>query len=153
MYRLTLAIFVALSTCTYGAEWKSLIANVAAAESKIPELAPVEDPIVEIKLVEPVSTKLVRLDGPRHYGPHPGCEMCLGNHLVGTHRQARSYLNTIGYSQWVILHDNLHNRRTVTKSAEVVRAPTEASRAKTVTRSNCANGQCKTRNFRLFRRR
>jgi hypothetical protein len=91
MYKLTLAILVLLSTCTYGSEWKSLIANVAAAESKDTETVP-EPEIVEIKLVEPETGKLTRIAGPRHYGPHRGCMMCLGNHMIGTHGQTRSYL-------------------------------------------------------------
>ncbi len=60
--------------------------------------------------------KIERLPGPHHYGPHPGCDMCLGNHLIGGHRQSYGYLNKISYTQWGILHDNLHNRSTLQKN-------------------------------------
>ena len=38
----------------------------------------------------PTTTKIervVRLDGPHWAGPHSGCMMCMGNHLISTHGQ------------------------------------------------------------------
>ncbi len=54
---------------------------------------------------------IVRFPGPRWYGPHPGCLMCLGNHLIGSHGYKYSYLNVLGYRNWSILHDNAHNNK------------------------------------------
>ena len=150
MYRLTLLILVLLSTSTYGSEWKSLIANVAAAESKsVVTTVEVTADIAPIKLVEPKTTGLVRVSGPRHYGPHRGCMMCLGNHMIGTHGQVRSYLNTVGYNKWQVLHDNLHNGPDATVTKSVTRAKSTSvstrrglfSRWRTRSKS-CANGQC-----------
>jgi len=63
-------------------------------------------------------TTLKRLPG-QSWGWPCGCWMCLGNHLINNHNlegyyinpslQATGYLNSIGYNQWQILHDNLHN--------------------------------------------
>lgn len=53
--------------------------------------------------------KLKRLDGPEWEGPHGDCLMCLGNHLIGGHDISLDYLYKINYSQWEILHSNLHN--------------------------------------------
>lgn len=50
-----------------------------------------------------------RLNGPTWSGPHPGCIMCLGNHLIGTHGQIYFNLNNVGWQQWSTVHDNAHN--------------------------------------------
>ena len=57
----------------------------------------------------PIST--VRTPGPHYRGPHPGCMMCLGNHLQSTHRVSRPRLDTVGYQKWGTLHDNHHNHK------------------------------------------
>ena len=65
------------------------------------------------------TTTITRLPGPTwSWGPCP-CMMCLANHLVAAHGVSGSYvgpslwssgyLSQLGYSQWQVLHDNLHN--------------------------------------------
>lgn len=53
--------------------------------------------------------QIERVPGPTHWGPHPGCKMCLGNHLISSHGYSYNYLNSIGWQQWQTLHDNAHN--------------------------------------------
>ena len=55
------------------------------------------------------SYKLIRLPGSSWEGPHGDCLMCLGNHLIGGHDISLDYLYKINYSQWFLLHNNLHN--------------------------------------------
>ncbi len=62
----------------------------------------------------PTTTKIervVRLDGPHWAGPHSGCMMCMGNHLISTHGQSYTSLNKLGWQQWSIVHDNTHNNK------------------------------------------
>ena len=51
-----------------------------------------------------------RLSGSRHAGPHGSCLMCLGNHLIGTHKVLRTRLDAISYKKWSTIHDNAHNK-------------------------------------------
>jgi len=64
---------------------------------------------VTIELEVPETTGLVRLPGPSYQWPHGSCAMCLGNSLTMNYGQSQAYLNEIGYDQWEILWDNLHN--------------------------------------------
>jgi SAM-dependent methyltransferase len=50
-----------------------------------------------------------RSPGRHHSWGHPGCLMCLHNHLVGTHKQGADYLRRSGWAAWTTIHDNLHN--------------------------------------------
>lgn len=59
----------------------------------------------------PSSVRIGRIEGNSHPGPHSGCLMCLGNHLITIHGQTYTYLNHISYNQWSVLHDNLHNSK------------------------------------------
>ena len=98
---------VLLVTCLLGVGpyW-----SVASDGTLIVVVPLVEVRQVEVLIEEPRSTgKLMRLPGPRHPGPHPGCGMCIGNHVLQSHGVDREYLDRIGSSQWVVLHDNLHN--------------------------------------------
>jgi len=52
--------------------------------------------------------RIERVSGSIYYGPHPGCMMCLGNHLIA-HGYSYNYLNSVGYNNWQTLHDNTHN--------------------------------------------
>lgn len=61
------------------------------------------------------STSVVRLAGPEWVGPHPGCMMCMGNHLISTHGKSYFYLNRVGWQQWATIHDNVHNQRIKTR--------------------------------------
>ena len=75
------------------------------------------------------NVKIERAPGPRHWGPHPGCMMCLGNHLI-SHGYSYGYLNSIGWSNWSTLHDNAHNGN-IKKAMENVRPSVDSIYAPT----------------------
>jgi len=64
---------------------------------------------IVIELEVPEATGIVRLPGPSWQWPHGSCSMCLGNSLLMHYGQSKEYLDSIGYDQWGILWDNLHN--------------------------------------------
>ena len=64
---------------------------------------------VTIELEVPETAGLVRLPGPSWQWPHGSCAMCVGNSMIQHYGQSKEYLDSIGYDQWKILWDNLHN--------------------------------------------
>lgn len=63
--------------------------------------------VIELEVLE--TNELVRLPGPSYNWPHDGCYMCLGNYMISHFGQSKEYLDEIGYENWEILYDNLHN--------------------------------------------
>ena len=82
--------------------------------------------------------KLIRLPGPKIKWPHQGCLMCLGIHLERTHRVPNDYLETFGFAQWSVIHDNLHNE----KAAPEVKPPSPKTQDKS---GGCSGGACSSR--------
>jgi len=122
---ITLSLLLACVVVT--GDYRSLIACqvsvIGESQSSMVDwdsvLSGVKDKPIEIVIEEPKpKKKLIRLPGRIHYGPHPGCGMCLRNHLVGSHGMNRSELNRIGYSQWLTLHSNIHNRNSTKPTME-----------------------------------
>lgn len=89
-------------------------------------------------VIEPASNVLTRLPGPRdHFRcSHCGrsdCLMFLGDHLLRVHSQSYDYVDQIGYQQFGVLHDNLHNANYQPGSA-----PKQNASCPT-----CEGGQCR----------
>ena len=87
-------------------------ARIVSHDHKIPGL-PAERTITtngHTLYVWNVPLATARLSGSRHAGPHGSCLMCLGNHLISTHKVSRTRLDTVSYKRWSVLHDNAHNK-------------------------------------------
>jgi len=131
---LFLIIFSLTSTSAYcGENWSMLRSvddwNIVKRSVELPKPKTVT--------IDPFQTKdgrIVRLPGPTYYGPDPGCGMCLGNHLMGSHGISYNYLRNMGYYSWLDLHSNLHNAPKLKRQLE---KPKTTKVQKTTTPSVC----------------
>lgn len=124
--------------------WVALIATTVASEElrTIPAaVVPVEEAEAEVSpvvLIErPPKKTIKRLKGPHHTWPDYPCQMYLGEHLLGMHKQPRKYIDGLTYKQWTVLHDNIHNTAPVAK--------------KQARSSPCGPRGCRLPRGRLFR--
>lgn len=94
--------------------------------------------------------RIKRLPGPNWWHcPNCGsssCTMSLGQHLRGTHRQSFARLDAIGYRNWYVYHDNLHNLAAVmakmAKPAPKPKAKARPAIKQEATCSGCQGGRC-----------